>query len=64
MPSPTDALTTKQAAEILGCSTQAVVQWANAGKLRHFRTLGNHRRFSRAEIEAIAKEQREQLAAS
>jgi excisionase family DNA binding protein len=61
VPKSADHITTKEAAEILGVSTQAIVQWANAGKLRHFRTLGNHRRFARSEIEAIAAEQAARL---
>lgn len=64
MPETDDTITTKEAAEILRVSTQAIVQWANTGKLRHYRTLGNHRRFSRAECEAIAAEQAARLAAS
>ncbi len=64
MPEPTDVLTPSQAAALLRVSVSAIVTWANAGKLRSYRTLGGHRRFFRSEIEAIAAEQADPEAAA
>lgn len=49
-------ITPKQAADLLGCSTSAVVAWADQGKLRSFRTPGGHRRFLRSEVESLRAE--------
>jgi excisionase family DNA binding protein len=46
-------MTTAEVADLFGVTVSAVVQWANAGKLPHFRTPGGQRRFHRAEIEAL-----------
>lgn len=64
MPDTQDAITTAQAAAILGVSHAAIVQWGDTGKLRSYRTLGGHRRFSRSQCEALAAEQAARLAAS
>lgn len=32
---------------------KTVTRWANAGKLTALRTLGGHRRYRRAEVEAL-----------
>ena len=37
-------LTTKEVAELLGVSLPSIINWANAGKLKVFRTPGGHRR--------------------
>lgn len=46
-------LTTKQVAEVFGVHPDTVVQWANTGKLAHFRTPGKHRRFYEADVQAL-----------
>lgn len=46
-------LTPLQAAKAFGVTTKTITKWANAGKIRTHRTLGNHRRFSRIEIESL-----------
>lgn len=46
-------LTPAQAAKAFGVTTKTITKWANAGKLNVHRTLGNHRRFKRSEIEAV-----------
>lgn len=46
-------LTTKQVAELFGVHPDTVVQWANTGKLAHFRTPGRHRRFYDADVQAL-----------
>jgi excisionase family DNA binding protein len=46
-------LTPAEAAKAFGVTTKTITKWANAGKLNVHRTLGNHRRFSRAEIDAV-----------
>lgn len=45
-----EVLTAAQVADALHASPSAIVAWANEGKLPHFRTLGGHRRFHRADI--------------
>jgi excisionase family DNA binding protein len=42
-----------RASEILGVNETTLRQWANAGRLRSFRTPGGHRRFSRDDINAL-----------
>lgn len=37
-------LTTRDAAEIMGCSGATVVRACDDGKIKHFRTPGGHRR--------------------
>lgn len=48
-----DILTTKQAATLLGCSRQHVVDLCESGRLPHVR-IGTHRRIRRADAEAFA----------
>ena len=50
---PERPLTTRQAARILGVSTSTVVAYANQGVLRSFRLPSGHRRFRRADVEAL-----------
>jgi excisionase family DNA binding protein len=40
----------KQASKILGVSTKTLQRWDNAGKIKTFRTKGNHRRIYENEI--------------
>lgn len=49
----TATLTTRQVAEKFGVNPQTVITWANSGKLAHFRTLGGHRRYLLADVEAL-----------
>lgn len=53
---PESLLTPGQAALILGVDPKTVARYARDGKLSFQRTLGGHRRFKAAEIEAMAKE--------
>lgn len=46
-------LTTTQVAELFGVTPEAVASWADAGKLRCFRTPGGHRRFRPEDIDAL-----------
>lgn len=48
--SPTDLLTTTQAAEIIGCSRQHVVNLCNRGEIP-FTMVGRHRRISRRNLD-------------
>jgi excisionase family DNA binding protein len=43
-----------EAAALLHVSPKTISRWAREGKLGHVVTLGGHRRFSRADIEALA----------
>jgi excisionase family DNA binding protein len=46
-----------EAAALLNVSPKTVSRWAKEGKIPHIRTLGGHRRFPRAEVERLAREQ-------
>lgn len=48
-----DILSVSAAADLFHVSTKTLVRWANEGKLPHSVTLGGHRRFRRADVEAI-----------
>jgi excisionase family DNA binding protein len=45
-----------EVASLLGVSPVTVRKWAYRGELKCHRTLGGHRRFSRAEIESFARD--------
>jgi excisionase family DNA binding protein len=47
-------LTAGQAARMLGVSPKTLNRWANDGRIACAVTLGGHRRFSVAEIRAVA----------
>lgn len=51
-------LTTRQAAALTNppISESTLVRWENEGKLTARKTLGGHRRFRRADIEALMHE--------
>lgn len=50
-----------EAARLLKVSARTITRWAREGRLPSITTLGGHRRFPRATIEALAEDQ---LAAS
>ena len=49
------------AAHLLGVSEVTLRHWADAGRVRSYRTVGSHRRFSREDLQALLKD-REQPA--
>ena len=49
-----DLLSASEAAALLGVTRQAVVKWANQGRLRGFKA-GRDWRFERADVEAFKK---------
>jgi len=49
------SFTLKQASKMLGVSTRTLQRWDNAGKLKTFRTVGNHRRIYESEILRLQK---------
>jgi excisionase family DNA binding protein len=51
-----DLLTPSEVATIFRVDPKTVTRWSKAGKIRSVRTLGGHRRYYRAEIEAHLKE--------
>jgi excisionase family DNA binding protein len=54
-PAPTRGyLRAAEAAALLRVSPKTISRWAREGKLGHVVTLGGHRRFRRADIEALA----------
>jgi excisionase family DNA binding protein len=48
-----DLLTVSDAAELLGVSVDTLRNWCDAGKVRHYRTPGNQRRFRREDLLAL-----------
>lgn len=46
-------LTPAEVAELFHVDPKTVTRWANAGKLRSFKTPGGHRRFYEADIRAL-----------
>lgn len=51
-----DYITAREAAEMLMMSPKTLIRWSDAGRIPHTVTLGGFRRFSRREIERMAKE--------
>ena len=51
----TQYLSTAHAARLLGVGPTSVKRWADLGLLRCVRTAGNHRRFTRDEVERFAR---------
>lgn len=48
-----DDLTSGEVAAILGVSTETVTNYADAGRLPHYRLPSGHRRFRRSDVEAL-----------
>lgn len=46
-------LTVAEVAALFRVDRKTVIRWADDGKLTSFRTLGGHRRFRAAEVEAL-----------
>ena len=45
------------AARLLGVSEVTLRHWADAGRVRSYRTIGSHRRFARADLTALLQQQ-------
>ena len=63
MGSPSTPTTTERrwlrlgpAAELLGVSANTLRRWSDAGRIACYRSAGGHRRFRRADIEALLRE--------
>lgn len=54
-PDPSALMTPGEVARAFNVQNRSVQRWANAGKLRSIRTAGNHRRYFRAEVEALLR---------
>jgi excisionase family DNA binding protein len=50
---PQDLITPGEVASLFCVHTKTVTRWAAAGHLTAYRTLGGHRRYSRAQIEQL-----------
>ena len=50
-----DLLTPAEVAVLFRVNPKTVTRWARAGKISAIRTIGGHRRFRRAEIEAVLR---------
>lgn len=48
-----DILTPGDIAKLFRVDPKTVTRWAKDGKLSSFRTVGGHRRFRKAEVEAL-----------
>jgi excisionase family DNA binding protein len=53
MPASRTWLTASEAARRLHVSPKTVARWASEGRLEHRRTLGGHRRFDPALVDAL-----------
>jgi excisionase family DNA binding protein len=53
VPTPTEFLTTTEAAVILGVDPQTVRRWADDRKIRHIRMPSGQLRFTRTDVEAV-----------
>src|SRR5690349_19021240 len=51
----TDWLSLQEASELLGVTTSTLRRWGDSGRVPMKRTLGGHRRFSRAAIGRLAE---------
>lgn len=49
-----DLMTPAEAASVFGVDPKSLARWAKAGRLTVRMTLGGHRRYLRAEVEAAA----------
>ncbi|WP_370187745.1 helix-turn-helix domain-containing protein, partial [Aeromicrobium sp.] len=49
------ALTTNEAADLLGFARTSVINWVEKGELKSFLTPGGHRRFEMEDIHAFAE---------
>lgn len=45
-----------EAGKILGVTSRTLKRWDESGKLKVYRTLGNHRRYKLSEVEAFLEE--------
>jgi photoactive yellow protein len=52
-----ELMTTQEAAERLGVGPTTVKRWADEGRLEVVRTLGGHRRFTRASVERVYRQE-------
>ena len=52
-PDPERLLTPSEVAAMFRVDPKTVTRWAKAGKLTSIRTLGGHRRYRAAEVEAL-----------
>lgn len=48
-----ELLTPREVADMFRVDPKTVTRWAKAGKLTSLRTLGGHRRYRKAEVDAI-----------
>lgn len=52
-----ELLLPREVAVMFRVDPKTVIRWANAGKLRSFRTAGGHRRFRAADVEEFMRQQ-------
>ena len=54
---PSDLMLPSEVANLFRVSPKTVARWAGAGKLKVRKTLGNHRRYVRSEVEELLAKQ-------
>jgi excisionase family DNA binding protein len=52
----TDLLTPAEVGRLFRVSPKTVTRWARTGRISALKTMGGHRRFRRAEIEAVLRD--------
>jgi excisionase family DNA binding protein len=50
-----EALSTAEAARLIGVAVQSMINWINQGQIKAYRTPGGHRRIERADLVAFLK---------
>lgn len=50
-------LTVAQASELAGVSTESIRRWTNSGKLKTYRSAGNHRRIKASDLMRLIDKQ-------
>ena len=63
-PSPTDFVSTREAAQLLGVAPRTVQLWVESGVLAAWKTAGGHRRVARASVEALLQQKADALASA
>ncbi len=64
LPRPTEFISTREAAQMLGVALRTVQLWVEAGVLTAWKTAGGHRRIVRTSVDAMVAERNFALAAT
>jgi len=61
-PRPTDFVSTREAAQLLGVAPRTVQLWVESGVLAAWKTAGGHRRVARSSVDALLQQKADALA--